>query len=158
MRHHDVETALIVLESARHLGLIDSTEVSDLIAGAPRRSAPGLSRFDPRSESGTETRVRLFLARLGYGVRPQVVIRGIGRVDLLVGESLIIECDSRAHHTGEETYRRDRERDLVAAALGYRVIRLTWEQVFLDWEATRALLLEHLRTRLYRRPPAAGSP
>ncbi len=154
LRYHDVETSLIVLESACHLGLVDSREVRELISLAPRRSAPGLSRFDPRSESGTETRVRLFLARLGYGVRPQVLVRGIGRVDLLVGESLIIECDSRAHHTGEETYQRDRARDLVAAALGYRVIRLTWEQVFLDWEATQMLLLVHLRTRHYRRPPA----
>jgi very-short-patch-repair endonuclease len=155
LRHHDVETGLIVLESAANLRLLTAGTVTELIREAPPHVADQLERrFDPRSESGTETRVRLFLARRRYPIRPQVVIPDVGRVDLLVGESLIIECDSRAHHTGETSYASDRRRDLRAAALGYTVIRLTWEQVFLDWDATRALLLEHLRTRRYRRPPA----
>ncbi|MHB1009402.1 MAG: endonuclease domain-containing protein [Propionibacteriaceae bacterium] len=156
LRHHDVETSLIVLESACHLRLVSEATVSELIAERPKPVTEQLARFDARSESGTETRVRLFLARLGYRVRPQVRILGVGRVDLLVGESLIVECDSHAHHTGEAHYRGDRSRDLHAAALGYRVVRLTWEQVFLTWTDTQALLLQHLRTRRYRRPPLAS--
>src|SRR5665647_786535 len=77
----------------------------------------------------------------GYKVRPQVVIPGVGRVDLLVGESLIIECDSHAHHTGETNYRGDRRRDLSATADDYRVVRLTWEQCFLTWPTTTSCLL-----------------
>jgi very-short-patch-repair endonuclease len=156
LRHHDVETSLIVLESVINLRMVPQSVVVGLTRECPPRRAGQLrARLDPKAESGTETRVRLFLARRGYRVRSQVVIPRVGRVDLLVGESLIIECDSHAHHTGESAYWSDRTRDLRAAALGYRVIRLTWEQVFLDWEVTQALLVEHLRGRAYRRPASA---
>jgi very-short-patch-repair endonuclease len=156
LHFHDVETSLIVLESACNLRLVSSAMVTELIHECPPRRARLLARFDPRAESGTETRVRLFLVRLGYPVRPQVVIQGVGRVDLLVGESLIIECDSRAHHTGETNYRADRARDLNATASGHHVVRLTWEQTFLTWPTTKSLLLMHLRTRRYLRPPSGG--
>ena len=155
LRHHDVETSLIVLESACNLRLVSTETVSELIAACPGPIAEQLARFDPRSESGSETRVRLFLVRLGYPVRPKILIPCVGRVDLLVGKSLIIECDSHAHHTGETHYRIDRSRDLNATAGGYRVVRLTWEQIFLTWASTQGLLLTHLRTRRYRRPPLA---
>jgi very-short-patch-repair endonuclease len=156
LRHHDVETSLIVLESACNLLLVSERTVAELVADCPKPVAEQLARFDARAESGSETRVRHFLVRRGYLVRPQVRIPGVGRVDLLVVESLIVECDSHAHHTGETHYRADRSRDLHAAAQGYRVVRLTWEQVFLTWTDTQALLLQHLRTRRYRRPPLAG--
>ena len=151
LRHHGSETGLIVLESACHLGLVGIATARTLIAESAPRRRRQLAWFDPRAESGTETRVRLFLQRRGYRVRPQVQVPAVGRVDLLVGESLIIECDSHAHHTGEGSYRSDRARDLAAAAGGYRVLRLTWEQCFLDWPATTELLLTHLQKREYLR-------
>lgn len=154
LRHHDVETGLIVCESACQLGLVSEATVRALVAECPPRRAAQLARFDARAESGTETRVRLHLQRSGFRVTPQAYIAGVGRVDLLVGASLIIECDSRAHHTGEEHYRTDRARDLKAIALGYQVIRLTWEQVFLEWPATRELLGAHLAARRYRHRPS----
>jgi len=157
LRHHDVETGLIVSESACQLGIVSEQTIATLISECPPRRAAQYARFDPRSESGTETRVRLHLQRAGYRVRPQASIAGVGRVDLLVGESLVIECDSRAHHTGEEHYRSDRARDLRAVALGYQVVRLTWEQVFLDWPGTCELLAALLSTRRYRRRPLGNS-
>jgi very-short-patch-repair endonuclease len=153
VRFHDVETSLIVLESACNLRLISARTATGLIAECAPRRAQQLSRFDPRAESGSETRVRLFLVRRGYRVRPQAVVSGVGRVDLLVGESLIIECDSHAHHTGEANYCADRRRDLNATASGYLVVRLTWEQCFLTWPSTTRLLVTHLQTRRYLRPP-----
>lgn len=153
VRFHDVETALIVLESACNLNLVSKETCHQIIGQCSPRRAKQLARFEPLSESGTETRVRLFLVGLGYDVIAQERLTGIGRVDLLVGKSLVIECDSHAHHTGEQAYQKDRRRDLRACARGYRVVRLTWEQVFLDWENTKALLLLILRTRDYRRLP-----
>lgn len=153
VRFHDVETALIVLESACNLKLVSKETCHHIIDDCSPRRAKQLARFEPLSESGTETRVRLFLVGLGYDVIAQEHLAGIGRVDLLVGKSLVIECDSRAHHTGEQAYQKDRRRDLRACARGYRVVRLTWEQVFLDWENTKELLLLILRTRGYRRLP-----
>ncbi len=156
-RYGACRTAGTTWESACNLRLVSTSTAVELIRECPGTRARQLAAwFDPTSESGTETRVRLFLARRGYKVRSQQPVRGVGRVDLLVGESLIIECDSHAHHTGEANYRLDRARDLSATSSGYRVVRLTWEQVFLTWATTQSLLLAHLRTRRYRWPPRSA--
>lgn len=143
--------AAILLESALNRGLIGRHEVRDVLAGLPRRRRVELSRVDGRSESGTETRVRWWLESHRVPVRVQVVVHGVGRVDLLVGESWIIECDSWEFHGEGERYHRDRARDLRLRALGYTVTRLTWEQVFLDWESTSAFLGSVLRRRDHHR-------
>lgn len=93
------------------------------------------------AQSGTESLVRQRLRGLHLRVRTQVAIDGVGRVDLLVGDRLVIETDSAAHHSGVEAYREDRRRDLVLASLGYRVLRLSWEQVMLDWPAVVGAIL-----------------
>lgn len=110
-----------------------------------------------KSQSGTESRVRLHLQQRHVPVRPQVHIVGVGRVDLLVGNSLAIELDSRAHHTGAENYAKDRSRDLELVRLGYRVIRLTYQQVFDDWAATQLTLSDVLSSRAHRRHPKPGT-
>lgn len=143
---HDSETALIVMESAANLGLIDRAGLRDVIAALPR-GRQRVTRFLSVAESGSETRVRLFLQRRRFAVRPQVVIPGVGRVDLLVGGVLIIECDSDEHHRSREQHHDDRRRDLAALDLGYRTIRLTYHQIWFDWEATQTSLLAELRRR-----------
>ena len=50
-------------------------------------------------------------------------------VIILVGDRLVLECDSRAHHTGIERYSADRERDQFLTRHGYQVLRFTYEQV-----------------------------
>ena len=121
---------------------------------------PGQSRYldmvDTRSQAGTETLVRLRLRRRGIRLKIQVSIRGIGRVDLLVGDRLIIEVDSRAHHLGEN-YEADRRRDSALMALGFIVLRLSYHRVMFDWPAVEAEILaiirrgEHLRLGRHRR-------
>lgn len=145
-----VEAAILV-ESALNRCLIGRHEVRDVLAALPQRRRAELERVDGRSESGTETRVRWWLESHRVPVRVQVVIQGVGRVDLLVGESWIIECDSWEFHGEGERYHRDRARDLRLRALGYTVTRLTWEQVFLDWDSTCALLSSVLRRRDHHR-------
>ena len=85
-------------------------------------------------------------------VTPQAYIPGVGRVDLLVGATLIIEIDSRAHHLGAG-YQTDRERDRNAVALGYTVIRVTYEDVVFRWPQTCAQLLAVIRRDEHRKPP-----
>lgn len=153
LRHHDAETALIVLESAVDVHAVTEAEARSLIREAPPTRAKRLQHFTPGAQSGSETRVRLFLQRRQVQVRAQVRISTVGIVDLVVGESLIIECDSRAHHDTLDGYRNDRRRDLAARQLGFTVVRLTWEQVMLDWPATQAALGRLLATREHRRRP-----
>lgn len=47
-----------------------------------------------------------------------------------VYSGLVIELDGRAHHSSVEGRDADLDRDLVAATLGHRTVRLGWGQVF----------------------------
>ncbi len=153
LRRHGAESGLIVLESAVEKGHLTPSEARILIADAPRAKQRRLQHFTPGAGSGSETRVRLFLQRRNVPVATQVRIPLVGRVDLLVGKSLIVECDSRAHHTNRQDHEEDRRRDLAAWELGYRTLRLSHSQIWHTWERTREVLAADLATRSHLRPP-----
>jgi very-short-patch-repair endonuclease len=155
LRHHSVEVGLTVVESAVEQGLLTPMAAARLVEGqTSRRYHSGLRHFDPRSGSGSETRVRLWFQRRNVRVRSQVHIAGVGRIDLLVGESLVIEVDSAAFHTGRDRYEEDRRRDLTLTALGFQVVRLAYAQVFASWPTTVVLLKQVLGSGRYRLPPS----
>jgi very-short-patch-repair endonuclease len=141
--------AIATLDSAWHHGLIDEADVAEIFRRLPRRFRPVRGLLDPRSESGAETLMRLLLIGLGCEVELQVVLPGVGRVDLIVDGWLIVECDSRAFHEGWPAQMRDRRRDLAAAALGYTTIRPLAEDILYRREdilATIKAILAHPRT------------
>lgn len=144
VHRHSMESALIVLESALNQGVISQEELSGVLRVHPVRGA-AIRRYLSSAESGSETRVRLFLRRRGVAVRPQVEIGGVGRVDLLVGRTLIVECDSRAHHADPQHYEIDRARDLAARDLGFDTARLSFRQVWQQWSGTRAVLVRQIQ-------------
>lgn len=144
----------MVLESATNLGLITRASAEQHIGLASLRMQRTLSFFDPSAGSGSETRVRLFLQQHRFPVRSQVAIDGVGHVDLLVGRSLIVECDSASHHSD---HREDRRRDLAARELGYSTLRLSYSQVHRTWSRTSEKLLHLLRTQRHLAGPAPWS-
>ncbi len=143
-----------VLDSVLHRRILQPGELTGLFRDGPRRVHRALCAVDGSAESGTETQVRLHLRRERLAHRTQVFIPGVGRVDLLAGKSLVIECDSEAHHAGE-AIETDRERDLVLATLGFVVLRLSYDQVFHRFPQVRAAIArriadgDHLRTTDY---------
>lgn len=143
----------VLADSALHLGLLHDADVVAISRHAPRPVQPVLARASRLAESGTESRVRLHLQLGRVPVQPQAQVVGVGRVDLLVGRSWIIECDSRAHHDDREAYAKDRRRDKAAGVLGYVTTRLTYEDVEDSWPTTRSQLLAILRTGEHLRPP-----
>ena len=114
----------------------------------------GLKKLDITRlvSSGTLIRARqgpvavVSAARLGVRLD---CIEGVGRVDFVVDGWLIIECDSRAHPEGWAKQKRDRERDLAAAALGYTTIRPIAEDIF----GRPGHILEQIRRALASRLP-----
>lgn len=132
--------AIATLDSAWHLGWLDEDGISAVFARLPARYQVLRGHLDRRSESGPETLVRLMVRALGCDVRLQVAIAGVGRVDLVVDGWLIIECDSEAFHAGWEAQRRDRRRDLAAAALGYTTLRPVAEDIMFQPEIVLAAI------------------
>jgi len=135
--------------------ILNSTrlEIADLrgaLAAAPPRIRRLLDMCDGAAQAGTESLVRIRLTTLNIVVRTQVVIPGVGRVDLLVGERLIIECDSRAHHTAASNYQEDRRRDRAALAAGYLVLRVTYADVMYRWDEVLADILKLTRRHDHR--------
>lgn len=132
--------AIATLDSAWHLGLVDVEGIDEVFRRLPRAFQVLRTLLDPRSEAGVETLVRLILRTLGHRAELQVVIRGVGRVDLLVDGWLIVECDSRQFHSEWEAHVRDRHRDSAALAQGYCTVRLLAADVLSRPDAVRLQL------------------
>lgn len=142
------EGRVVVMDSLLNLELARPSELAATLNG--REGAADLMAKCDRSESGTETITRLRLRARQIRVRPQVWIAGVGRVDLLIGQRLVVECDSRQHHTDQTAYQRDRDRDRILHARGYVVIRLTYQDVMTRWEEVEADILAIIRRRGHR--------
>ena len=145
VKYHDPESALVVIESALNLKRISRADVEEILALASVSKGKVLQYFSELSQSGSESRVALFLRGLKFEVVQQVWILGVGRVDIVVDNWLIIECDSREFHTQEKDYETDRARDLAAKAAGYRVVRLSFRQIWSEWDETKNILLKILK-------------
>lgn len=95
-----------------------------------------LLEADGICESGTET---LFYTRFReLAPRRQVVIPGIGRVDFLIGDRLVIEIDGAEFHSSGDRFEADRRRDALLSQRGYRVLRFTYRQVMFRWPEVEA--------------------
>ncbi|CAN5379938.1 hypothetical protein BH11ACT3_BH11ACT3_15720 [soil metagenome] len=135
---------VVAADSALNLGLISMAEVRQAL-GDSRRARRVIARVDGSSESGTETIARVALRGLRVAVRTQVAIAGVGRVDLVVGDRLVIELDSRAWHDKEDSYEEDRRRDAALVARGYLVMRFTYRRVIGDWPRVESEIRDVIR-------------
>ena len=85
------------------------------------------------TRSELEDRFLAFVDRAGLPApRTNQLVEGF-EVDCLWREQrLVVELDGRAFHGTSDGFERDRERDRLLQAAGWRVIRLTWRQLHLD--------------------------
>lgn len=152
LRCADREQLVAIADSLLHRGLASLAELRAWAAGAPDARRRWLDLLDDRAESGTESMVRLRLRPLGISLRVQVQVWRGRRVDLLIGDRLIIECDSVEHHTDLAAYQRDRRYDRRHVAEGYLVLRLTWQQVHDEWPEIEQQILAIVRRGGHRWP------
>ena len=128
-----------MINEADYLRLTDPLSLDDLLIRYPRRKgAPKLRQALARRAAGaTRTRSEmeeLFLNLLErHGLpRPRInaFIPGVGEVDCTwPAARLAVELDSRRAHATPAAFERDRERDRLLQARGWRVIRVTWRQL-----------------------------
>jgi very-short-patch-repair endonuclease len=117
-------------------GLATSAEIAAVLDRTPRIAGAGLLRRilahgDPAlTRSQAERLVRRLLRRAGL---PQPVsnvkLHGCEVDFLWPQERLILEFDGWSTHRTRRSFERDRERDQLLVAAGFRVIRITWRQL-----------------------------
>jgi len=136
--------ALVAIDSALNSKLISRAALREILSKLPGTYSKLDALADGRAQSGLETLTRVRLGSRRIRVRIQVQIPGVGTVDSLVGDRLIIELDSRRHHLGQN-YEKDRTRDLHAIERGYIVLRVSYHRVMHDWESIERVILKLVR-------------
>ena len=140
-----LEDSVCAIDSVLNRGAMSLVALEAVLDTPRGRRLLGLA--DGRSESGLETLARVRLRACRVKVRTQVVIPGIGRVDLVVGERLIIELDGDEWHSTAEQREKDRRRDSALTALGYLVMRAGYSRVMDDWKSFEQEVLAVVRRR-----------
>lgn len=139
-----VEAFFVAFESARRLRMLDGDDMRWLAmhVSAEGREAIALSRDD--ADSGLESLLRWRLRHLGLTVRTQVRVAGVGVVDALIGDRVIVEVDGRENHDGASLRHKDLVRDANAAMWGYVTLRFDYAMVLHDWDLVERAILAAL--------------
>jgi len=129
-----------VADSALRSGLMSVEELVravDAHAGRPgaRRLRHVLSLVDPGCESVLESLVRVLLVTHGMLPLSQHLLltragAAVARADFAWPDArLLLECDGRRWHDPADARDRDRRRDNEVVRLGWRVLRVSWDEV-----------------------------
>ena len=145
----DIRNLVIAVDSLVNRRILTSSRVREILEPTARGRRV-LELHDPAAESGIETLVRLALRRHRIRTQSQVLIAGVGRVDFVVGERLILEADGYDWHGDRIAFERDRERDRELVRRGYVVIRASYRQVTTDLDAAIVAVLAVVRRREHR--------
>jgi very-short-patch-repair endonuclease len=126
--------AIAAIDSALNKHLISKDGLRILFDSLPGHLAQLEGMTDGAAESGLESLTRLALVAQGWRVESQVQIAEVGRVDLLVNGSVVVETDGREYHEGWANADRDRSRDLALAAQGVPTIRPVYRHVLAEMD------------------------
>ena len=139
------ESALATIESALQQGLAEREALLRLPLSARMRSL--VVAASPWSDSGLETLFRVRLAWLRLPIRAQIWIVG-HRVDLLIGDRLVIQIDGRQHVGAQRT--EDIRHDAELMLRGYHVIRVGYQQIIHRWPEVQDLIMRAVAQGLHR--------
>jgi predicted transcriptional regulator of viral defense system len=139
-----------LIRRAARLRRFDRREAWSLVERhAQRPGAPSLGRLlvalADRGTADFRSRMEIAFAQLcdDYGL-PRPVINGLvlgERVDFRwPGTTLVVETDGFEFHAMPTTFADDRRRDQKLTLAGYRVVRLTWDQVTVEAAVTARMI------------------
>ncbi|GAB3600229.1 DUF559 domain-containing protein [Microbacterium tumbae] len=141
---HGDEFFFAAFESAWHQRLIGRLARMRIRAQLPASARWLVDFARDDAESGLESLVRLRLHLLGIRVRTQVVIDGVGRVDFVIEERIILEADGAQNHGAPSQRHRDLRRDAISSRLGYETLRFDYALIIHDWGTVIAAILAAL--------------
>ena len=128
-RTSSAATCFAVAESALRSSVVSSAEWRRILASLPAPARRALAPAGRVSESGGESLLRFELIERRIRFVQQAGIRGVGRVDFLLGARLIVEVDGAQFHTERDDFEEDRRRDAAASVRGYRTLRFSHRQL-----------------------------
>lgn len=138
------ESALTIWESALRHGHVERTTLARL--PLPESARRVLDAASPWSDSGLETLVVPRLRWMRLPLRRQVWLAG-HRVDLLIGERLVLQIDG-GHHVGAQR-EQDITHDAALMLMGYHVIRVGYGQIIDRWPQVQELIMHAVAQRLH---------
>lgn len=152
LRCRGVEAFFAAVESALRLKKLSKSGMDWLRhhTNDVAREALAFARSD--ADSGLESLVRWRLRHRNLPVRTQMRIISVGRVDLLIGDALIVEIDGAGNHDGPSNRHRDLRRDAHAAIWGFVSLRFDYALVIHDWPTVEQAILAYVDRGLHRRP------
>ena len=124
--------AVVVADAALRRGLVSRAELAAMLrsnrSGGPlghRR----LARCREKARSPIESIARLELEDAGHSVEVGVDVPGVGEVDMLVDDRLLVETDGYQFHSSKGYWSNDRRREQGLIAQGRLWVRLTYDDV-----------------------------
>jgi hypothetical protein len=151
---HSMRGGLVAADAALHEQLISFGELTDVLNR--QRGWPGVrgarevcALASPKSESPLESLTRLFLYQHGLRLpEPQVWVhtdRGRYRVDgLWLDRHVVLEVDGMAKYR-EGSLSEEKRRQEALERAGYRVVRVTWDDIHKEPAVTLARIMRALR-------------
>ncbi len=136
--------AVAVLDSLMQRRIISENRLRSVLASTSAHAAALSHLLDARSESGIESIARYRLALRGVRAEPQVVLPGIGRVDLLIDDWLVVELDGREFHAQAASFSKDRRRISSLYRDGKLTLQFDYGSVVYDWPTVEATVLSTL--------------
>lgn len=146
------EATLIAIDWSLNHRVVSADLMREAFAASPEYARKLLQLADRRHDSGLETMACSRLRGLGIRFRVQVHVPGVGRVDVLIGECLVLELDGREFHSRTLDFDNDRRRDLLLTAAGYIVLRVSYRQVTEQWDEIERVILSIVRRQGHMRP------
>ncbi len=142
------EEAIVLWESAIRIeGLsVDALRRVRWPAVAARECAEAVNGL---SDSGLETIVVQRLSPWGVPMRQQAIVAG-HRVDLLIGDRLVVQIDGFSHHSTSAQRSRDVAVDAELVLRGYTVLRFTYSQVLYDWPGVERVIARAMAAGAHR--------
>ncbi|WP_405473378.1 endonuclease domain-containing protein [Paenarthrobacter ilicis] len=147
----DVDAIAMAESAMKKCGVARDVLESELTANYFGNARRRLRMADGLSESVPEISARILFEAEGLSFKRQVRIPGVGRVDTLVDDWLIVEVNGYKFHSSRAAWRKDMGRLNAAQALGFQTLAFAPEEI---WNSPDEVMAQ-IRRLLARGKPQA---
>lgn len=140
-----LECSVPCFDWALRSGRLDRIDVEEILWRLPASSRVIGDWIDERSESVLESIARVRLRARGWTVTPQVPVGWVGRIDMVVEDTVGLELDGREFH--QSSFERDRRKDLQITVEGRHALRVSRSMLRDSWPAVERAIEAALRAR-----------